>query len=83
MQKAWGLDAQFGIGICSGFLKHPWTGLRASLCLLTEDLATVWEAGKGAEETAFCQPPIMGITGNSPVYFIILFQSDFLYLGQI
>ena len=31
--------------------------------LLTEDLATMWEIGKELEETAFCQPPIMGLVG--------------------
>lgn len=51
MQKACGLDAQFGIGNCSGFLKQPWTGVRVSLCLLTEDLATYsvggWKGSRG------------------------------------
>ena len=40
-----------------------WGGVMLRFCLLTEDLATVWEIGNELEETAFCQPPIMGLVG--------------------
>jgi len=69
VQRACRLDADFGIGHCPGFLKQPWMGVRVSLCLLTEDLATVWEAGEGTEELP-CQPPVVGLAGNTAQFIL-------------
>lgn len=70
VQRACRGNAQFGIGNCSSFLKQPWMGVMFSFCLLAEDSGTMWEAGKGAKETAFCQPPITGLVGNTAQFIL-------------
>ena len=77
------MNAQFGSSNCSGFSEATLDGGGVQPLFTYEDLATVWEAGKGAEEAAPSATNNGACRQHGPVYFIILFQSDFPYLGQV